>query len=369
MLYGWFGENNLGDELLLRSAIQMLQTYGNHLEACVMGSRPAVVRRNHTGIKRVSASFYGSLRSLLQLIWHNPISAITNLARCRCLIVVGGGALSDWHRSSTRKLFFTINLFSRMKRPIYLMGVGAGPIKNPESQQEFCRVLSKASLITTRDKPSAGLLSSIGIDSVHPSNDLVFYSGISAEQPEACHKVKKIGLVLAPVCMSSPAVYQSLVTEAGRLIRSLSEKYEVSLIPFQYEYDRGFLEQLDYDRSRVPILYDADNIWKTVDYCREQDLIVGMRFHSLVLALLLHKYLIPIVYHPKSAALCEEFGLGKYTSYIGDGDNWPVSNISAEHIQHSIEQIQKDPEIVALCSETLQRKINRNIEKEIIARL
>ena len=173
---------------------------------------------------------------------------------------------------------------------------------------------------------------------------------------------------MVPVCQHTKQVYKKLVFELGILIRMLSDNYEVSLIPFQYEYDKYFIDELDFDREKVSLL-NSNNIWNTITYIEKQDLIIGMRYHSLLLAIELKKYLLPIVYHPKSAELCKEFDLLKYTSYVGDGENWEKSNIYALDIIKKIELIQMDEDYMKRIETCMENKRNNNIEKDIIDRL
>ena len=91
--------------------------------------------------------------------------------------------------------------------------------------------------------------------------------------------INKIGLVLVPVCQNTKNVYEDLKRELSNLIKELSTKYEVSIIPFQINYDMEFINELEFDKSLVKIL-KPKHLWDTLDYMYEQDCIIGMRSFS-----------------------------------------------------------------------------------------
>ena len=154
LIYGWFGENNLGDELLLESMIYLVNKNINNSEINVIASKPKEVRKNHMGINCISKTINFSIKSIVKNILNNPIKTLYNIFASDVLIVAGGGAISDWNPTSTKDMFFLIKLFSKLKKKIYLLGIGAGPITKIESYDYFKKVLMKAEYITVRDEYS-----------------------------------------------------------------------------------------------------------------------------------------------------------------------------------------------------------------------
>ena len=160
LVYGWFGEDNLGDELLLNETLELLSE-NKDIEAYVMCSNPLRVKKNHC--VRVAA------------VLLSPWAIIKCLYQTDNLIIAGGGAISDWNYSSTKEMFFLINWFKRRNKKVYLLGVGAGPITKERKYGRFYNVLSKADVITVRDEFSKSELNKIGLNNVYKSNDLVTY--------------------------------------------------------------------------------------------------------------------------------------------------------------------------------------------------
>ena len=126
-----------------------------------------------------------------------------------------------------------------------------------------------------------------------------------------------------------------------------------------------FINELEFDKLLVKIL-KPKHLWDTLDYMYEQDCIIGMRYHSLVLAIQMKKYFIPIIYHSKSAELCKEYGVEEYASSVGDGENWEKSNLNSEDIIKNIGKLEKDINFISHNNSILLAKKMNNKEKEII---
>ena len=366
LIYGWFGENNFGDELLLKSMCNLIRSISSSAIVNVVGSKPKEIRKNHKGVHRVSHAIYMHPRKIVSAMIKDPINTVMNIIDNDVLIVAGGGAISDWNKSSTKEMFFLMNVFSAMKKPIYLLGVGAGPISNQKSYEPFRKVLSKAEAITTRDNYSYNELYKIGLTNVILGKDLAYYSKLDCEKCAFPDSIKNIGLVLAPVCMNSREVYESFIEETRKLITTLQTSYNVSLIPFQYKYDKVLLDRLVDGLTDVTVLYDSQDIWMIEEYIKSQDLIIGMRYHSLIIATLFRKFVIPIVYHPKDWSFCVDFDLLRYSESIGNGENWRNSNISSEHICQKIDGILGDDNYVKHVMQELENKKSISVERDLI---
>lgn len=359
MIYGWFGENNIGDELLLKAIIKLIKKTDENSKIIVAGSNPKNIKKNHSEVDVSIYDFYLSIKQLIKLLFRNPIKFIYNMISSDILIVPGGGAISDWNLESTKRMFFMINFFSLMKKKIYLFGMGAGPITNEKNYSYFKKVLAKASYITVRDDYSKKELEKIGLSNVYKSKDLVLNMNFNLEN-NSKDKKEKIGLILAPVCVNNEKIFNKFVKEITKLIDKLQNQYEVSLIPFQYSYDKILLDKI-VEKTNVNILYDSNNIWSSLDYIKEQDIIIAMRYHSIILGLLNGKKVVPIIYHPKCNEISNLFEIQQYSSYIGDGTNWKKSNIDSTDLYKKIAKIDNDN-----FYNNKVKKITKKIQKECL---
>ena len=360
LLYGWFGEENIGDELILRSLIKLVKDVSPFAQVYVMGSKPAIIRQLHSNLDGASTYFDHRPKTLLRLMKYGPVESVRNAFSADIIIMATGGALSDWNPASTIAIFDLINLWSKLKKPVFLFGVGAGPIEKSESYKKFYKTLCKAQLITVRDGYSRDQLLKLGLKNVYLTKDIVFELHRDNFNPFKRNPVKKIGIVAAPICRETPVVYEEFVANLGLASRMLSEKYDVSYIPFQASYDNSLFDDIHRIDPNAKVFSVKDDLWSTLEFFKEQDLIIGMRFHSLVEALSNGIRAIPIIYHPKCYSLCDEFDLLPYAQYVGNGNNWKESNISACDLVNAVERIQAD----ATYCDRMERKMSELLHND-----
>ncbi|MCI8452427.1 MAG: hypothetical protein HFJ74_08080 [Eggerthellaceae bacterium] len=372
LLYGWFGEGNLGDELILDAAIKVTREAYPKASIRVMGTKPDKIKGRHGhSFDLVSTYLDHRPRIIARSFKYGFVRAVRNLFTADLVIMASGGAISDWNKNSTVTLFDLIGFFSKRRVPILLLDVGAGPITKESSFGKFRSVLSQVGFILCRDKNSEEELKKIGLGNTVLSKDVVFelHRESIPDIKRFADKVQKIGMVIAPVCLETPDVYELYRRRLAETAKLLSTRYEVSLIPFQREYDDGLVRELRDLCPEVGVLDDSDNSERILDHLEEQDLIIGLRYHSMLEALALGKYVIPIIYHPKCQSLCEDFGLMEYASYVGNGNNWPESNIDPKKILHDVERIQMDDEYADRVRNAFDKKLSCRTEVEYLRRL
>lgn len=372
LIYGWFGEGNIGDELLLNAAIALVKSAIPNSSIRVMGPKPNKIEAYHSdqAIDLVSTSFDKSFLSKVRLLKYGITKTFKNSHEADIVLFVTGGALSDWNPASTKTLFDLIRYWKTRGKQMFMFGVGAGPISKHESYKLFRSVLSEIDCITVRDEFSYRELVKTGLQNVIKTKDLVYELHRKSTHRPSPAKVKKIGIVAAPVCMETPEVYlqfrQSLSETVGRL---LDDDYEVSLIPFQPQYDSDLMGYISQENPGAHYLFDGDDFWFPLRNLKKQDLVIGQRYHSLIESVIACKLVIPIVYHPKCWSFCLDFGLEKYASHIGNGNNWRNSNINPDQLCCSVQNIQQDREYLDVIANALSTKYTDNTEYRILSQL
>ena len=128
LLYGWFVENNVGDELILDASYSLIKEHCPLAEINIMGTKPEQVKKSHKDINFVSTYIDYRPKEILRTFKYGFLDVIKNIVKNDILVIASGGALSDWHKESTITLFFMIDLFSLMKKTIYMLDIGAGSI-------------------------------------------------------------------------------------------------------------------------------------------------------------------------------------------------------------------------------------------------
>ncbi|RII35014.1 hypothetical protein D2A34_07345 [Clostridium chromiireducens] len=332
LIYGWFGYENLGDELILKSIIEIIRKNDPNNIINVMGGKPTNIEKYHEGLNTVSTTIDLRFKSILRIFKYNPFKVIKNLFSNDYIIIGSGGALSDWNPDSTITLFFMINFFKKfLKKTVIMLGAGAGPIIAEESKLKFKKVLEQVDCICLRDKQSYELLEEIGLNNIHLTNDVVYDLKDSFfRESEIENRKDKIAIVIAPLLLNSYDKRMEYKKEMIKYIKGLKKyNFDIKLIPFQYEYDINFLKEIQKESGIVIYEDGNNNMWRILDEMKKYDLVVGMRFHSVVTSILLNVPVLPIVYHSKVDSCVKDFGLESVAQSIGDGENWINSNINS----------------------------------------
>ena len=368
LLYGWFGENNVGDELILDASMSLIKKQCPSAEINVMGTKPCQVKKLHAGMNRVSTYIDYRPKEFLRAFKYGFFDVIRNILKNDVLVISSGGALSDWHKESTITLFFMIDMFSFMKKPIYMLDVGAGPININKSYKRFKNRLDKIRIITVRDKSSFDTLKTLKLNNIYLSRDVVYsYSESILDRIKNIEKINNyVGLVIAAVCYETKSVYDEYINQINLLItKLLQEGYKVSVIPFLYEEDKEFLEQLQIPEI-VKICVDQNNAYKAIEYIAQCEYVIGIRYHALVLSAIMGKKIIPLVHHGKNGDFVKDFLLDKYAEYIGDGKNWEYSQISANNIIRNLRRIDSDEQYKLNIISAINDKYNTTKAEDIL---
>ena len=172
--------------------------------------------------------------------------------------------------------------------------------------------------------------------------------------------------MIAALCYETKSVYDEYINQINLLItKLLQEGYKVSVIPFLYEEDKEFLEQLQIPEI-VKICVDQNNAYKAIEYIAQCEYVIGIRYHALVLSAIMGKKIIPLVHHGKNGDFVKDFLLDKYAEYIGDGKNWEYSQISANNIIRNLRRIDSDEQYKLNIISAINDKYNTTKAEDIL---
>ncbi len=254
------------------------------------------------------------------------------------LIIPGTGLLTDayslvgWGPYST----FKWSVIAKVCRcRLLFVSVGAGPLHSTVGRLLTKSALSLADFRSYRDGATLQYLKGIGYrthdDRVYP--DLAF-SLPAAVLPNGRAK-KGLRLVVGLGLMEYAGMYSVeapptsvnytayLETLVGFVRWLLRRQYDVRLLigdlvdmPVLREFKALLREQaVMYEEDRV-ILEPVASVEDLLSQLAETDLVVGTRFHNVLLALLLNKPSMAISFHHKCSSLMSQMGLSEYCQDI-----------------------------------------------------
>lgn len=293
---GWFGSDNLGDELILRSLVGCLR--GRDVEPVAISIKPDETTRIH-GIDAI--------------LHRSPLDTMRlsrALREMHGLIVAGG--LIQTETSVWNIPFHASRLRAGRHLPGCTVGLGVGTMGGLLAVPIARGSLRRLRPVVVRDHDSADRLRGWGLRDVRIGSDPVIAEPVSHVGPEDTMCVilrppnrRGIGTAATKAAPPSPANSSALAAALDAV--SDSTGLSVRMVAFQESRDasihRSIAERLDSDAELVsPRL---DSVLEEVGRSR---LVITMRYHGAIAALLYGRPAVLLDYSPKMASLAAEGG-------------------------------------------------------------
>ncbi|HCS40473.1 MAG TPA: hypothetical protein DIW44_12930 [Anaerolineaceae bacterium] len=326
VIAGYFGFGNLGDELILVSMINGLWAQQNDLSIVVLSGNPKSTSKTH----RVKS-----------IAWEDYAGIVQAVSTCDLVILGGGGLFHDYWGVEPGTIFTSAHsgfsfyasvalLASIHQKKLMLSAIGVGPLFSDQARSLMRAIASQAIAISVRDSASQQLLISLGI----PAHKITLTA-------DAVFALPNIAPAILPGRNESPVLGVSLRHwDVGVDASKWQHEIALTLDHFLDAHPDGRVQFIPLQNNEDEFLDDfalAKNIQKalnnkartsitprnasnsdrlaTVSQC---DLFLGMRLHSIILALMNHIPIIGINYDPKVEMLLDQFGIENNLIVVGD---------------------------------------------------
>jgi polysaccharide pyruvyl transferase CsaB len=308
MISGYYGFDNLGDELILKVLTDELKA--RDIKITVLSRNPEQTKQQY-GVDAISRT--------------NLIDIIDALAQTNLFISGGGGLFQDSTGPASSVYYGgLIHLAHFFEVPVCFWAQGVGPLRGKFSRQMTVSALEKCDAIVVRDEGSAALIEELTDFRPDVTADPVWLLKIPKEKSvtrqttgNGKNKTSKtpfyIGVSLRPWGELTASRMKALAKALQDYAKSLEKPVEFRLLPFQRAEDTHLLETFAEALRKAGghegpslTLCEPANAIAEVGAC---DVLFGMRFHSLILALLQDVPAYGLIYDPKVASLVEMFGL------------------------------------------------------------
>lgn len=311
VLSGYYGFNNIGDELILYSIIRTLrEVCPKELSITVLSNQPEKTAKNYT----VDAVSRWSLPSIIKAI-----------AGCE-LFISGGGSLFQDVTSSKNPLYYLgVLLIAKLmgkKTMVYAQGIG--PLRGKMNRLFTSLLLNTVDLVTVRDDGSREALTEIGVKKeIIVTSDPVL--GLPADIVD-----KKAGAeILKRCCQVQRSEENPLL---GVFIRSwgddsflpelvktcdllASKGWKVVFVPMHFPIDISVAkEALKMMRQEGYLLKEMYSPLEMLSVTKNFDLIIGMRLHALINGVVAGVPMVGISYDPKVDRFLEQMGQHSFNS-------------------------------------------------------
>ena len=332
-LAGWYGSDNLGDEMILSCMVAALRARGvDPMAVSIDPERTAAVH----GVEA--------------LAHRSPLGGPAlrrSLCRADAMVLSGGVVQSEtspwnmwFHMSRLRAYRRSVSPpfpHRRERAVVAAIGLGAGHVRGARDRRMAVSEMRRACHVVARDAASAQRLRdwgvsdvAIGADPVLAGNAALVASRPVATRPSHSHPPTTtgptrsrrdagdtIGVILRPpnrrgirtAAAKTRTSWQPWTAQLARSLDALAERTGMAyrLLPFQPSQDTPMLEALR-QQMRTDAELVAVNIDNALAEIARSRLVVTMRYHGAIAALLNDQAAVVLDYSPKMGSLAAEGG-------------------------------------------------------------
>lgn len=320
-IVGNYGNNNNGDEAILSGILQqLLHTFPIKKEDITVFSNNPHQTVNRYGVKSYPL-YYKKGRNINTFI-HTYKKNREYIQSLDLLVIGGGGILMDFYKREAQ-LFGTYALMAKnYKVPYVVYGCGAGPIHTSMGKWSLRFLCRFADSISVRDPQSKQLLESIGVKrSIIVIGDPAFALKTNTKVHNATPT--RIGVSAVPFFnlnywpQGNESKYNAYINGMAKNLDHLAEAHNVQFtffatkFPQDVEATKHIKNYMKY-KENVEIIDKNLSPEQIIEITNEQDVVIGTRLHSLILATASATPIIAVSYHNKVNDFMHLANLGEY---------------------------------------------------------
>jgi polysaccharide pyruvyl transferase CsaB len=309
VIAGNYGAGNIGDEMILQGLLNLLKKSDPSAEITVLSGNPSQTTKKH----KVAASplFPSGIRSFLKSLF-SKISKTKKLVKECDYFILGGGGLFG---SLTLKanIIWGIQAFMayRMNKPVLMYGQSIGELKGWFRKWIVKKVFNSASLIVVRDTASKSRLKVLSIkQKIHVIPDLAFNIPFKRKKSK-----RKPQLILA--LRQNPQINPKFIKIISEFLNWVINKHnwKIKIINFQNppspDADKIIHQKIIKNKKNIST-FEYKNSKQLLNEFSKSSLVLGMRLHSIISAIITKTPFIAIAYAPKVEALLKDEKMEKY---------------------------------------------------------
>lgn len=281
LVSGYYGFSNAGDEAILGGIITAFRAIDPAVRFTVISSKVVRTRAVH-GVEAVSR---GDVRAILKA-----------MSRADLLLSGGGSLLQDVTGMKSIPYYLGVTTLGKLRGlPVMFYAQGVGPVRRTISQTLISLLGNLAvDQATVRDEESAAELRRLGLGrksitvTADPALALPVPSreaGLAILQQEGITTTKGplIGVAIRPWKDTDTRMLSALAQALDEVATETGGT--ILFVPMQYPQDVAAAREVAALMQHPPVLFEGDvpyyDIQAVIAGC---DVVVGMRYHSLVFA-------------------------------------------------------------------------------------
>ncbi|WP_153730563.1 polysaccharide pyruvyl transferase family protein [Sporosarcina obsidiansis] len=307
-IVGNYGNDNNGDEAILLSIITQVTTvFKVPSDAItVFSNNPKQTAKRY---QVMSAPLYYKKGNAVKTFAATYFQNKKVVKTFDLLIIGGGGILMDLYKREAPLYGSYAMMAKNSGVPYVIYGCGAGPLTS-DLGKWFIRYMSKhAQSISVRDPESAELLKSVGVrEPVQVIGDPAF--SLKRERNNVSTRPIKIGVTAVPYYHggywpeSNEGIYQQYIEGMAKNLDALAaaQPIEITFFATKFPQDADVtkdIQALMKETSSITVIDRNLLPEDLLEITASQDLIIGTRLHSLILATCTATPVIAVCYHHK----------------------------------------------------------------------
>ena len=288
VISGYYGYGNFGDEAILYTLIQKLNSYD--ADITVLSGNPDFTTLNYY------------VKSVKNFSLHKVIKAIK---QSDILISGGGSLLQD--ATSLKSLLYYLSIIALglcFRKKVIIFAQGIGPVNNRVAAMLTGFLLKRCEYVSVRDENSLKLLETWNVQANLVCDPIYSFPFVKSETTDT------VGVQLRNFKSMNDRLLKKI---ALQLVKDFPDK-KIEVISLQDLIDlpvcnrfSEFLKNIKPD-ANVEVISGLSGKY-VVEKLSKLDYLIGMRFHALLLAMKFGVKSIAINYDIKVAKLAEEYNI------------------------------------------------------------
>jgi polysaccharide pyruvyl transferase WcaK-like protein len=373
-LSGYYGQGNLGDDLLLRATIEGIcriapvRRFVIRNEGDVAGLKDLPVPIELTGIDRIAAD---QTKSKAWRLVSSLVAYRRHLTQCDWFVFGGGTVFHERSSVVALAMTFLVCLLARLLGVrIAALGVGVATISSKTGRFLLRCIIALSDVFAVRDDAAvAECMKAQAGSRVVLTADLVFTIAKSlrgAGKTFPSTEAPIVGISVYSPALSHPVTGDRVSAIMREVLETILVRgWRVVLLAFHYkregsnaQLDQGALMQLtdslsaEYSSQIQQVALDAANLAGIYDAFSKINVHCGMRFHGHVLSAVFEKPFVGIAVDNKIDAICRLFDMPVVQ----------LDRLRADDVVNSIDQAMAsrvNPALLAACEEAAAKNFSQ----------
>lgn len=330
-LSGHFGENNVGDDILLLSLVAGLSKTLNVGELVIFtadvgktvalldrekmnGEYIRIIYSGRWGVREPGKSFFKSFSWLA--------ATVTVLKKASLHLIGPGTIIKDSNRFFVAFWLLRAFLSYLLRRPFAFIGIGVGDVRFFHSRLLIWWLVNKAQFVTVRDTGSLEELKTLHVDRPFMASfpDLSFAGAFPSVKAYGANQIAKIGLNFRKFKIKhfSVGVIRSYENSIINLLLKMPKNMELVFYSFCNETHQSDLDMFErittiagkHQVRITNLIYtNLAELRNSIAAC---DVFIGTRYHSVLLAIQEGVPSVGLSYERKTVNFMQDAGLSDF---------------------------------------------------------